>query len=419
MRSALLRFGSLAVFLAVLLAVMYVAVQNRSDETEVILYDQYNHVSAAGWGAFSEIANGQKDGSEQVADDFVVPAGQTWTANQVEVAGIYVYDFNGERVQALDITLYQDSNALPGTEISAQHNLTYTVFPPDSAEVQVIPVPPIPSPGADTTGGSFLIPISPVALPSGVYWLSVQADLNRTQEREPYDWLWQWRTVIANHPSLHRQYLGPAYYKQYPDLVATGGWTGWARESKCIQDPSADICGDLVFRLRGHLLSGVLGPTETPTYPLPTTMPTGSPTPTEPTSTTTPIPPSDTSTPTNLPTRTPEAIPTNTIKATTRATFTSVPTSLPTATAIATLTTNLTITPTTTLTITPTITPTNTPSVIPKLVPTGTPTIEAAVSPTIYQKGGSIPVSPTETVTATVTATPTQPTPQKQPPPKP
>jgi hypothetical protein len=410
MRSVLLRLGVFVVFAAMLLSVMYLAVQNRQSEPEVILYDQYDNVSTAGWGAFNDIFNGERDGSEQVADDFVVPEGQTWTISRVEVAGIYVYNFRQSKAQSIHVDIYQDTDSLPGADIAAQPSLSYTVFPTDSAEVQEIPVPPIPSPGADTTHGSLLVPISPVTLPPGVYWLSVRADIHISQEEPLYNWLWQWRTIIANHPSVHRQYFGPAFYGIYADIEANKGWSNWER--------SINYRYDLVFRLRGYLHSTVPRPTETDTIPLPTETPTNTPTPSEPTRTASPIVPSITATPPNMPTDTPEIVPTSTATSTSTSastftsTHTSVPTSQPSVTATATPTAESTSTPTTTATGTSSAT--IAPSITVTSTATTTPTIEPTATPIVQHKGELTPVRPS--VTATVTATATQSVPHKPPP---
>jgi hypothetical protein len=398
----LLRMGTLLVALVLLLVIMYVAGQNRSGqpqvqtqraESEVILYDQYNNVSL--WGALSEddSTNYGKDTS-QAADDFTVPPGQTWIINQVEAAGIYLDPEDGKDDESVDITFFQGVGFMPGPEVSAQDDISYTTSPPDSVEAHIIPVPPTPSPQANV---SFAARINPVTLSSGVYWLSVQV---RKGSLDSLDWLWAERLVIDNHEALLRS--------------KNMSCEPWVRLTNCFRTSSVDVpdrAFDLVFRLKGNILGESRAATETTTYALPSATPTSSPTQTEPASTAIPIPPSHTSTPTNLPTRTPEDIPTDTVIATSvaTATLTSEPTSQPSATA--------TGTPTSQSTSTPTVTATSTPSTTATLAPTSTPTIELTGTPTVLSKAKLTPVRPTNTATATATAT--QPVPHKQPPPQP
>src|ERR1700730_17371084 len=72
---------------------------------QVVLYDQYNNAGAnATVSQDFEPANNAFD--NQGADDFVVPAGQTWTINEVDVQGLY---FNGPGPAAsFNVFFYQD-----------------------------------------------------------------------------------------------------------------------------------------------------------------------------------------------------------------------------------------------------------------------------------------------------------------------
>ncbi len=101
----------------------------------------------------------------QTADDFSVPTGATWILDQVEVAGSYS---TGGHADAVNVFIYASAGAVPGPAVISQTNL-------------------IPSSGLDT--GSFLIPLaSPVTLPTGTYWLSVQA-----HQRYDPNGQWFWR----------------------------------------------------------------------------------------------------------------------------------------------------------------------------------------------------------------------------------
>jgi hypothetical protein len=387
MRSALLRLGALFVALVLLLGAMYVVAQNRGGKSGVILYDQYNN--ANWWGSFSNSRDGQ------AADDFVIPIGQTWVITQVEVAGIYVSSV--ERARSVNIEFYQSAGSLPGAEISAQDNITYTVFPPDSAEAQAVATPATPVGLVDSTHASFAIEVNPVTLSSGAYWLSVQANIRSGPEWG--FWLWAERLTTANNAEAFRQ---------------NGECRAWSRLADCyfkyIPNMNSDTTEfDAVFRLRGTILSQTPPPTDTPTNHPPTDTPTNTPTPSVQAGTATPPLPPVTSTSTSLPTSTPEASRTNAPTAT----LTALPTILPPNTATVTPTRASTSTPSatepaSTAPVTATSTETNIPSLTAKSLPTSTPTIETVVTPTVQHKGGFIPPPTQIEVTATETATQTR-----------
>src|SRR5437762_5603594 len=54
----------------------------------VTLYDQYNN-AAANSTSSQDFETAFDAFDDQVADDFVVPSGQTWQVNEVDVAGVY------------------------------------------------------------------------------------------------------------------------------------------------------------------------------------------------------------------------------------------------------------------------------------------------------------------------------------------
>ena len=121
----------------------------------VVLYDQYNQVASNGTSSQNfEAANDAFD--NELADDFVVPAGQTWNVDLVEVDGIY---FNGPGPAAsVNVVFYTNSGTLPDTVV--------TSYP----AVAVV-----------DTAGDFAITLTPAAvLPAGTYWVSVVANMNFT-----------------------------------------------------------------------------------------------------------------------------------------------------------------------------------------------------------------------------------------------
>ena len=110
---------------------------------QVVLYDQYNNAGTnATVSQDFETVNDPFD--NQLADDFVVPAGPSWTVNEVDVQGVY---FNGPGPAAsFNVFFYQDSGTLPGTNVYTATGLAYSGNP----------------------GPNFVIPLTvPAVLPPG------------------------------------------------------------------------------------------------------------------------------------------------------------------------------------------------------------------------------------------------------------
>ncbi|MGB5288323.1 MAG: LamG-like jellyroll fold domain-containing protein [Ignavibacteriaceae bacterium] len=120
-----------------------------------VLYEQ---MAGAGPNSLTsqnfETANDAFD--NQGADDFVVPAGQTWTIESVDVLGAY---FNGTGpAVSFNVFFYNNAAGLPGTVAAQALNATYT------------------DPGGL---GSVTITISPaIVLTEGTYWVSVQCNMD-------------------------------------------------------------------------------------------------------------------------------------------------------------------------------------------------------------------------------------------------
>ena len=165
----------------------------------VVLYDQYdnpgtNSTSSQNFEASFDAYD------DMLADDFVVPGGQTWNINQVDVAGVY---YNGAGPAAsVNLTFYDDASTLPGSAVATRNNLSAT-----------------------DTGGSFTIPIpSPVALSEGTYWVSAQVNLDFSAGGQ---WGWTDRTVQANS--------GAAWIN--PGGGFGAGCLTWDRKTTCVPTP--------------------------------------------------------------------------------------------------------------------------------------------------------------------------------------
>jgi hypothetical protein len=190
---------------------------------QVVLYDQYNNAGANATlsATFTDIPTGSSD----LADDFVVPGGQTWNVQSIDADGVY---FNGPGPATdWNVFIYTDSATLPGTQIFSALN---------QPVVQV--------------GTTFTVNLPvPAVLTAGTYWIEIQANMTFGTQGE---WGWTDRTVQSNQ--------GAAW--QNP-----GGFFGicqtWGRRGDpagCNIDPGVP---DQVYRINGTIGGGGT-PTPTP-----------------------------------------------------------------------------------------------------------------------------------------------------------
>jgi hypothetical protein len=193
---------------------------------EVVLYDQYN--TAAATATLSATFTDFPTFSADLADDFVVPGGQTWRVQSVDADGVY---FNGPgHATDWNVFIYMDNAGFPGMQVYSELNQPVSV-----------------------SGTTFTVKLSPpAALTAGAYWIEIQANMTFAMQGE---WGWTDRTVQSNNPAAW-QNPGAGF----------GAYSSWTVKTVCI--PAAGGAHQ-VFRLRG--MNGAGGtPTPTPT-------PTGSP----------------------------------------------------------------------------------------------------------------------------------------------
>ena len=235
-------------------------------EPQVVLYDQYDNASdfATLSATFSDFPLFNSD----LADDFVVPTGQTWNVQSIDADGVY-FPFNGPAI-SFNVFFYADNAGLPGTQVYSATNQPFSVV-----------------------GTTFSVNLPSMAvLTEGTYWVEIQANMTFLPNGA---WFWRDRTVQSNQ--------GAAW--QNP-----GGGFGvcptWAQKTTCIPLTGGP---DQVFRLNGTTGGGT--PTPTPTSS-PTASPTATPTATASPSTTPTATPSATGSPTATPTATPSGTPTAT-----------------------------------------------------------------------------------------------------------
>jgi hypothetical protein len=167
----------------------------QSAPSPVTLVDQTG--SQSGAIISSDTVNDTND--SQGADDFAVPAGETWSIQSVFVVGLG--GVTPDLPPGVNVFVYDDGGSTPGALVASR-----------------LGVPPGAGSSCESTGPCDLtIAVSPaVTLPPGDYWISVQADMSSFPEGA--SWLWGFRNVIAGDPGVWRQPLGGT-----PDWSTTFG----------------------------------------------------------------------------------------------------------------------------------------------------------------------------------------------------
>lgn len=206
MRHASARAGFLAALAAVVAILSFPAPGSAIDT----LYDQYDNE-----GPFFTVSQDFEPGmsvyDNEVADDFVIPAGVGWNIQAVDVGG--EYSVSGP-ANSVNVNFYANAGTnLPGTLLQSRPNQAFT------------------------NGPSFSIPLSPqVSLGPGSYWLSVQASQNYFPQGE---WGWQNRNEQSNAAAAWRN----------PSNGFGTGCTTWAPRQTCV---GGEMDGpDQVYRLLG------------------------------------------------------------------------------------------------------------------------------------------------------------------------
>ena len=186
-----------------------VAFQINGTVVPGVLYDQYDHASGG-----TIIATNLSDAPQyttDVADDFIVPAGQIWTVRSVDAEGRY---FNGSGPAfSFNVFFYADSGTLPGVPIYSATNQPFT-----------------------QAGGTFTVNLTtPAVLPARTYWVEVQANSSITNG----EWGWNERTVQ----------WGNGAAEQNPGGGFGSGCLTWTRKTTCSPGSTGP---DQVFRLNGE-----------------------------------------------------------------------------------------------------------------------------------------------------------------------
>lgn len=179
----------------------------------VVLYDQYNSPAAFDVTSqdFEPVFDNRDD---QGADDFTVPAGQTWSIEGVDVDGTY----NGGPAASFNVFFYANAGTLPGVLVCSRPANPFTIGP--------------------AAGDAVITLTAPCALTAGTYWASVQA----RQDFGPNgQWFWQNRSVQS----------GSAAAWQNPGGDWGTGCTTWNVRTICFPVLTGP---DQVFRLNGIIV---------------------------------------------------------------------------------------------------------------------------------------------------------------------
>jgi len=176
--------------------------QNTPAHGDVIVKEDFEY----GYGAIA-----------RAADDFEVPAGQTWTINQIDLPGRYLSGGMGDyysAVGAVRIKFLADDSGKPGAEVADQ---LITLYPPT---IQYDPNLELVIPGG-------------VTLPAGIYWMVVYTDVWGEVWQS---WYWKSTDSLTRHPAMFRN-TDP----DFPDVF------NWTPVGEVFSHPDVDM----LFTLHG------------------------------------------------------------------------------------------------------------------------------------------------------------------------
>jgi hypothetical protein len=173
-----------------------------------VLYDQTD--SPATSASVSDDYTDRNDLDEQIADDFTVPAGESWQISQIDVTGAFSTD--GTLPPTVNVFLYANSGTLPGTQLFSQS-------------------------GPATGGPNYSIPVSgaPALIP-GTYWVSVQQA--GAADNSLDIWYWGNRSTQSGNPAAYRN----------PGGGRVASCTDWGVKVTCL---GGDPLPDQIFKLSG------------------------------------------------------------------------------------------------------------------------------------------------------------------------
>jgi hypothetical protein len=185
---------------------------------QTALYDQYNNAGqdVTVSSTFTDFPTSNAD----LADDFVVPTGQTWNVQSIDADGAYFFGMG----PAIDwnVFFYADNAGFPGAQVYS------TTHQP----VQL-------------SGTTFTVNLpTPAVLSAGSYWVEIQANMTYSGHGE---WGWSNRAVTSYNAAVW----------QNPGGGLGAGCLYWSRRGAiCDIDPTEP---DQMYRLNGTTNRAQLG----------------------------------------------------------------------------------------------------------------------------------------------------------------
>lgn len=190
-----------------MLVVMTAALALPASASGAVLHDQTNSVGSNSY-ASEDFQPSQDLVDSWIADDFTVPAGQSWTLSHMDVIGVD----NGGPPPFVNIFIYSTSGTLPGSELFHQSGIPASGYPNYSAAISGAP-----------------------ALGPGTYWISMQEAGGGFMVPS---WAWQGRLVQDGNQATF----------QSPNGGWGSGCTSWTPIHTCF--PSSDGV-DMAWKVSG------------------------------------------------------------------------------------------------------------------------------------------------------------------------
>lgn len=87
-----------------------------------VIYDQLMPLSFGSIVSHEMTDAGSSAMTSFAADDFIVPAGDSWNVSYVNVAGGY-FSYSGVSIPLVNVVFYADNNGMPGTPVHTFNSL--------------------------------------------------------------------------------------------------------------------------------------------------------------------------------------------------------------------------------------------------------------------------------------------------------
>ncbi len=185
----------------------------QHDAKAKVLYDQTANGSGAAYVS-QKFDSAHSTYDDQIADDFTVPAGKTWTVSEVDVVGGY---------------------SSPGGPAKSENVFIYKATAKGLPKLKVMEFDKVK--GKDTSGSFAITLPQSVKLAPGTYFVSVQVNMSYATGG-----LWGWEDT-AGSPTFG----SPAAFKNPQNGFQTG-CTKWTALNKCEAVGGADM----IFKLLGQ-----------------------------------------------------------------------------------------------------------------------------------------------------------------------